>query len=87
MCDGSLDKAKRSMILHNQDFTQQENQILSSELNTKFGLHTQVIKHKLKYYVIKIPVDDAQILRTLMQPYILPSMIHKLPSSDLHETA
>lgn len=79
MSDGSLDRNQKSMILHTQAFSKKENSIISHELNIKFKLHTKVIVHKGKYYVIKIPVEDAEDLYKLIQPYIIPSMIYKLP--------
>lgn len=77
MCDGSLNG--NTMILHTQSYSHSENIILSQELNQKFGLHSQVIQHKGKYWVIKIPSEDAKILRDLIAPYIIPSMEYKLP--------
>jgi hypothetical protein len=37
MGDGSLNKDKKTMILHTQSYTKTENLILSRELNEKFG--------------------------------------------------
>lgn len=79
MSDGSLQKDKRSIILHTQSFTKEENLLLSSELNTKFGLHSRVIDHKGKYAVIFIPRRDAQIVRKLIYPHVLPHFTYKLP--------
>ena len=77
MCDGSLNG--NTMILHTQSYSHSENILLSLELNQKFDLHSQVIKHKGKYWVIKIPSEDAKLLRSLIAPYIIPSMEYKLP--------
>lgn len=79
MSDGSLQKDKRSMILHTQSFTKEENLLLSSELNRKFGLHSRVIEHKDKYTVIFIPRRDAQTIRELIYPHLLPHFAYKLP--------
>jgi hypothetical protein len=49
MGDGSLNKDKKTLILHTQSYTKIENLILSKELNEKFGLRSEVIEHKKKY--------------------------------------
>jgi LAGLIDADG DNA endonuclease family len=49
MADGSLQKDKKTMILHTQSYTKEENLILSKELNDKFNFHTIVIPHKRIY--------------------------------------
>lgn len=79
MCDGSLQNDKQTMILHTQGFSQTENLILSSELSSKFNLNTKVIVHKKKYYVIKFSKKDAACLLNLIKPYIIHSMVYKLP--------
>jgi hypothetical protein len=80
MSDGSLQNDGRTMIIHTESFTRAENETLSRELNAKFHLHTQVIPHKDKYWVISIPGSDAQILQDLIAPHILPSFVYKLPT-------
>ncbi len=79
MCDGSLQKNKKTIILHTQSFTFAENCLLSVELNEKFTLHTKVIKHKIVYYVIEIPAKDSACVLHLLEPYIIDSMKYKLP--------
>lgn len=46
MCDGSLTKTKKALILHTQGFTEKESIILSKELNEKCKLNSKVISHK-----------------------------------------
>lgn len=77
MCDGSLNG--NIMILHTQGFSKEENDILCSELNQKFGFHSSVISHKGKYWVIKLPSRDAGKLRDLISPHMIDSMRYKLP--------
>lgn len=79
MSDGSLAKDLQSMILHTQSFTLEENTLLSTELNDKFGLHSRVILHKEKYYVIFIPREDAKLLHDLIAPHIISSLKYKVP--------
>lgn len=54
MGDGSLNKDRKTMILHTQSYTKTENLILSRELNEKFGFSSEVIKHKKKIFFNKI---------------------------------
>jgi hypothetical protein len=70
MGDGSLQKDKKTMILHTQSFNENENLILSKELNKKFNFKTEVKLHKKFYWVIKFYKDDALILHNLIKPHI-----------------
>lgn len=79
MGDGSLQSDKKTMILHTQSYTENENLILSKELNEKFGFTSKVIPHKNIYWVIKFNPKDALLLHNLIKPYIHSSMIYKLP--------
>lgn len=79
MSDGSLQNDLKTMILHTQSFTKSENEILSSELNIKFGLHSRVISHKSIYWVIIIPSQDSVILYDLISAHIIPSFQYKIP--------
>ena len=79
MSDGSLDKSKKIMILHTQNYDFVENTIISNELNLKFGFNTSVIKHKNLYYVIKFSSLDSDLLFSLISTYMHESMKYKLP--------
>lgn len=79
MCDGSLQKNKKTMILHTQGFDEKENYILSNELNIKFNLNTKVIIHKKKYYVIKINYLDLCKIILKIQKYIHSIFKYKMP--------
>lgn len=54
MGDGSLQKDNKTMILHTQNYTYNENLLLSKELNDKFDFHSplcgEVIPHKKIYF-------------------------------------
>src|SRR5258705_751119 len=76
MGDGSLNK--KSMILHTQSYLEEENLILSKELNDKFGFKTKIVPHKNKYWVISFSSLDTVLLNKLIKPYMLPSMNYKL---------
>ena len=79
MGDGSLQKDRKTMILHTQSYNKNENLILSRELNKKFGFKSEVILHKKKYFVIKFNSKDALALHNLIKPYIFESMKYKIP--------
>lgn len=82
MCDGSLQKDGQTMILHTQGFNFFENTLLSNELNQKFGIDSNVIVHKHKYYVIKIPKYNYAILYNIVSEYIIPSMRYKIEKNN-----
>lgn len=79
MDDGSLDKNKKMMIIHSQSFDYEINKLLSKGINEKFNLNSEVIIHKNKYYVIRIPSKDHKILHNLIKDYLHDSMLYKLP--------
>jgi hypothetical protein len=79
MGDGSLNKDKKTIVLHTQSYTKTENIILSTELNEKFGFRSTVVLHKEKYLVVKFNSKDALILYNKIKPYIIESMAYKLP--------
>jgi hypothetical protein len=80
MCDGSLQKDHKTMILHTQSFNYETNLVMSKELNVKFNLNSEVIVHKYNYYVIKIPKENSKILNNIIKIYIIDSMKYKLPN-------
>ncbi len=81
MCDGSLQKNKRTLILDTQSFSFQENNLLTRELNLKCHLHSRVISHKTQYYVIEIPGQDCDRVASLIGNHLIPSMVYKCPES------
>ena len=66
------------MILHTQSYSEEENLILSKELNEKFEFKTKIVPHKKKYWVIVFNFEDTVLLIKLIKPYIIPSMIYKV---------
>ena len=81
MCDGSLQKDKKTMILHTQSFNYETNLIISKELNDKFNFNSRVITHKHIYSVIKIPKENSNNLNNTIKNHIIDSMKYKLPTS------
>lgn len=79
MGDGSLHREGRVLTLHTQGFTKKENDILSTELNKKFGFRTKVITHKNVSHVIQFSTKDANKLHDIISPYMIPSMRYKVP--------
>lgn len=70
MCDPSLQKCKKILIIHTQPFTKEENLLAVKDLNKKWGLNCKVIPHKSQYWVIKTSSQDVPVLRTLLEPYL-----------------
>lgn len=68
----------RVLTLHTQGFSQDENVMISQELNYKFGFKTKVVKHKNKF-VVQFTTSDANKLHDLIKPYLIPTMQYKLP--------
>lgn len=81
MGDGSLQKDRKTMILHTQSYSEYENKILSKELNQKFGFHSKVISHKNKYFVIKLEPQDCFNLKNIIESDIIESMAYKIPKT------
>lgn len=81
MCDGSLDRSKKSLILHTQGFSFRENGLLSDALNERFNIKSCVIAHKKKYYVIRISGESATAVNEILKNHLIPSMMYKLPQA------
>ena len=77
MDDGSVDG--NTTIIHTSSFKEEEVWVLRTELNDKFGLNSELLIHKNKYRVIKIPSTDGERMVSLIKPYIHYSMRRKLP--------
>ena len=79
MCDGSLHREGKVLTLHSQSFTEGENQSISGVINKKWGCTSRCIPHKGKYYVVQFSGRDAPLLRQMLIPHLIPSMMYKLP--------
>ena len=79
MCDGSLHREGKILTLHSQSFTEGENQWISSVINKKRGLSSRCMPHKEKYYVVQFPGRDAPLLRQMLSPHLISTMMYKLP--------
>lgn len=79
MGDGSLHREGRVLTLHTQGFSAEENNILSTELNKKFGFHTKVVTHKSVSHVIQFSTKDANKLHDIISPHIITSIKYKVP--------
>ena len=76
MCDGSRDG--NIITLHTQGFSFVENEIISRELNERYGFSTQVKSHKKYYYVINFSSEDRILLRNLIGEHMLPDFGYKM---------
>lgn len=67
LCDGSLHRNGKTLVLHTQAFSKKQNLSWSRELNRKWGFHTRVLPHKDVYFVIEFPARDSAGLRELLK--------------------
>jgi hypothetical protein len=76
MDDGAVDR--KQLRLNTQSFSLIENEALASILRAKFGIETRLNRDKDRY---RLRVNDASIqrFRDLVGPYLIPSMLYKLP--------
>jgi hypothetical protein len=76
MDDGAVDR--KQVRLNTQSFSFPENEMLLSFLRAKFGIETRLNRDKDR---CRLRVVDASIkrLRDLVGPYLIPSMLYKLP--------
>jgi hypothetical protein len=76
MDDGAVDR--KQLRLNTQSFSFTENEALASFLRAKFGIETRLNRDKDRY---RLRVNDASIqrLKDLVGPYLIPSMLYKLP--------
>jgi hypothetical protein len=82
MCDGSLQNDGQSLVLHTQSYTLEENRYLSHELNALYQLHTRVIAHKTKYWVVFIPSQDSKRINKYISKEMLACFRYKIPSGN-----
>ena len=81
---GKMDYSKsphssKGIVFHTQGFSKEEVEMLSQELNIKFGLDSWVGVNKKKW-VIKISSKKYSVFLNYVEAYILPEMKYKLPS-------
>lgn len=76
MDDGSNSKRSLGFILCCHNFTQCDVNLLSSTINLKFNLNSEVRKDR-KYFVIYIPGESRQIFIDLIKPFMMPEMLYK----------
>jgi hypothetical protein len=82
MCDGSLHRDGKTMILHTQSFSQEDNLLCSIEMEKNFGLLWKVIPHKKKYWVLSLDPTCSKLLAELIAPSIHSSMMYKIPTGQ-----
>lgn len=87
MGDGSLHKRDNYINLNTQGFSKEMNEIISNELNIKFGFNSYVTVNKkvnrgdkiVELYVVKIPSYNAKLLVPLIKEHMLYSFEYKIP--------
>ncbi len=76
MDDGASDG--KQLRINSQSFSQEENEILASLLRAKLGLDVRLNVDKGRYR-LRFTAASMERLKTFVRPYILPSMLYKLP--------
>lgn len=78
MCDGGW--SGYGLKLSTNSYTKEEVELLIKSLNSKFDLNSsiQVANKSKNQYVIYIPSNRIESLKTLVKPYMLPSFLYKL---------
>jgi hypothetical protein len=76
MDDGAVDG--KQLRLNTQSFSLDENEMLMSFLRAKLGIETRLNRDKDRY---RLRIIDASMerLKSLIEPYLIPSMLYKLP--------
>ena len=76
MDDGAVDR--KQLRLNTQSFSFSENEALASLLRAKFGIEARLNRDKDHY---RLRINNASIsrLKHLVGPYLIPSMLYKLP--------
>lgn len=64
--------------MNTHSFTKEEIEIMSIELNKKFGLKTSVRSNKSKYIIIIEP-ESFKLFLKITSDFLIPSMKYKLP--------
>lgn len=81
---GKLDYNKnsknKSIVLNTHSFTDAEVTKLAKELEIKFKFQIEVRSNKMKKIIV-INSNSYDTFRSLIDLYLLPEMIYKLPSS------
>jgi len=81
MGDGSLHKRDNVLTLHTENFNEETNNTISSELNSKFNLYSTVGISRTSrniYYMIYIPRRDKDVIIDLVSKHIIPDMQYKI---------
>ena len=76
MDDGAVDR--KQVRLNTQSFSLNENEALASLLRAKFGIEARLNRDKDRCR-LRITHASIQRLRDLVGPYLIPSMLYKLP--------
>lgn len=82
MGDGSWDKYSSGIVLHLNNFTKEEVNIIQFILASKFNIESSVIwvtkTNSLRGYIIKIPRREVVKVQNLTKEYIYPSLQYKI---------
>lgn len=77
MGDGSFHKRDGYGVLCTEGFTNSDNALLMSVLVDKFGLSCRLERHNSTSRII-IRRESVLLLRSLVSPYMIPSMLYRV---------
>lgn len=76
--DYNKDSKNKSIVLNTHSFCEKEVELLAKELNLKFQFITETRFNKNKKIIV-IKSESYKLFREIINPYIIPEMISKLP--------
>lgn len=76
MDDGAADG--KQIRLNTQSFSLSENEMLMSFLRAKFGIEARLNRDKDRYR-LRITNASMERFKSLIEPYVIPNMLYKLP--------
>jgi hypothetical protein len=80
MDDGGLESKKKTSTISTHSFSEEENELLIECFRKNFGLKIN-LNWDGKGFRLYIPMESIKTFKNLVYPYILPSMMYKLPST------
>lgn len=66
------------VLICTDSYTKEHVQLLAEVLSSKFGLTCTIRQHRPNQYRIYIIKSSVERLRTIVKPFIIPSMLYKI---------
>jgi len=87
MGDGNYSFDKKIVRIYTNSFAKNEVLLLSEIIKANLGINNKVKHDRRNQFIIIIEKDDIPVLRSVVLPYMHPSMIYKLGIKEnlIHE--